>query len=267
MEVPIFQVDAFTEEPFKGNPAAVCFLDQSRSDEWMQRVASEMNLSQTAFVLARGGEFDLRWFTPTVEVPLCGHATLASAHVLWETGRINAEDPARFQTRSGPLAARRRDGRIELDFPAIPLAEASLPDDALAALGLRPRYVGRTPGGDDWNFLLELDGEEAVRQAQPDFERLRRAIPAGVIITARAASASYDFVSRYFAPHAGINEDPVTGVAHCSLAHYWSRRLSKPKLVGYQASQRGGVVRVEPVGDRVLLSGEAVTVLRGVLLR
>ncbi|MGH9902189.1 MAG: PhzF family phenazine biosynthesis protein [Pyrinomonadaceae bacterium] len=270
MPITFFQIDAFAAEPFKGNPAAVCLLDEPRPDRWMQQVASEMNLSETAFLTQReGGGFGLRWFTPTVEVPLCGHATLASAHALWESGKVKETDAARFHTHSGELSARRAGSRIELDFPSIPVAEASIPEEALAALGVEPLSVWRTPdlGLKDANYLLELRAEEDVRGARPDFAALGRATDAGVIITARAATAgSYDFVSRYFATFAGIDEDPVTGAAHCSLAPYWCRRLGQTQLVGYQASARGGFVHVRLGEGRVYLSGEAVTVLRGMLL-
>lgn len=265
MEIPICVVDAFTAEPFKGNPAAVCLLDEARPDEWMQKVAAEMNLSETAFVLPRADGFDLRWFTPTIEVALCGHATLASAHTLFETGRLKASATASFQTRSGELLARRAGARIELDFPAFPVEESDIPCEMLDALGVEPRFVGRTPlrGLDYFDYLLELDSEENVRKAQPDFEQLRKGDATGIIITARSSSSRYDFVSRFFAPNAGINEDPVTGAAHCVLAPYWGRKLDKTEMVGYQASARGGVVHVRVGEGRVYLSGDAVTVLRG----
>ncbi len=267
METPILQIDAFTAEAFKGNPAAVCLLDRSRPDEWMQRVAAEMNLSETAFVVPRSirkDGFDLRWFTPEVEVPLCGHATLASAHALWETGKLAAGEEARFYTQSGWLIARRVGKQIELDFPALPVHEAALPDEVREALGVNPRYVGRD--SNERNYLLELESEEAVRGLRPNFESLRRTVAAGIIVTARASAEPYDFVSRFFAPYAGVDEDPVTGSAHCSLAPYWAERLGKSEMAGYQASARGGTVGVRLSGDRVLLSGEAVTVLRGSLL-
>jgi predicted PhzF superfamily epimerase YddE/YHI9 len=267
MEIPILQIDAFTAEAFKGNPAAVCLLDRSRPDEWMQRVAAEMNLSETAFIVPRSVKkdgFDLRWFTPEVEVPLCGHATLASAHALWETGKLAAGEEARFYTQSGWLIARRAGAKIELDFPALPVRETTLPGEIREALGVNPRYAGRDHH--ERNFLLELESEEIVRSLRPNFESLRKNATSGVIVTARASTAPYDFVSRFFASCAGIDEDPVTGSAHCSLAPYWAERLGKSEMVGYQASARGGVVGVRLSGDRVLLSGEAVTVLHGNLM-
>src|SRR5262245_40966776 len=225
MEIPIYQIDAFTAEAFKGNPAAVCLLDRpfpGDQGEWMQRVAAEMNVAETAFVVPRStievaehDGFDLRWFTPTTEVPLCGHATLASALALWETGRVAAGEPARFHTKSGWLTTRRVGELIELDFPSLPVHDDTLPNEIREALGANAKYVGRN--SNERNFLLELESEEAVRELRPDFETLRRAT-AGVIVTARASAGPYDFVSRYFAGFAGIDEDPVTGSAHCSLA-------------------------------------------------
>jgi len=268
VETRLFQVDAFAAEPFRGNPAAVCLLEQPRQDAWMQSVASEMNLSETAFLLAEPDGMGLRWFTPTTEVPLCGHATLASAHILWETGTIGKTEQARFHTRSGLLLARRLGSRIEIDLPASPPHEVPLPAAAREALDVTPLYCGRTRerGLGDVDYLLELESEEAVRAVRPNFDHLRREIPAGIIVTARSVSASYDFVSRYFAPAWGVDEDPVTGAAHCCLAPYWSQRLGKRELVGYQASARGGVVHAHLRDDRALLSGDAVTVLRASLL-
>jgi PhzF family phenazine biosynthesis protein len=262
MAPAIFQVDAFTAEPFAGNPAAVCLLDGPWDERWMQRVAREMNLSETAFLLRRGDDFDLRWFTPTVEVDLCGHATLASAHALWEGGYLEPKEQARFHTRSGLLIATRRDDGIELDFPAIPEEPAEAPAGLAEALEISPMYVGRTRS----DYLMEVDSEEIVRSLKPDFSRLEKLSIRGVIVTSRAASGGYDFVSRFFAPGAGIDEDPVTGAAHCCLGPYWRKRLGKDEFVAYQVSERGGVVRVRVDGDRVYLRGQAVTVLRGELL-
>ena len=267
MEVPILHIDAFTSEPFKGNPAAVCLLYEPRPAEWMQNVAAEMNLSETAFVVPRpDGGFDLRWFTPKIEVPLCGHATLASAHALWETGRLAQDKEARFHTLSGWLIARRDGDRIEMDFPALLVNRAELPKAVEEALDIMPLAVlaNRRKDGSDGNFLVELESESTVRDVKPDFEKLRRAVNVGVIITARGDS-KYDFVSRYFACYAGIDEDPVTGAAHCMLAPYWSAKLGKDALSAYQASARGGEVGVKFNGDRVVLGGDAVTVLRGSL--
>jgi predicted PhzF superfamily epimerase YddE/YHI9 len=257
----MLQIDAFTSVPFKGNPAAVCFLDRERDDRWMRDVAAEMNLAETAFLLPRGREWSLRWFTPTVEVDLCGHATLASAHALWEERLLPPDRPARFHTRSGLLTAERTHDLIVMDFPSTPAQAAEPPAPLLAALGARPSFVGKSP----FDYLLELDSEEAVRALRPDLAALRALPGRGVIVTSRPAGGEYDFVSRFFAPAAGVDEDPVTGSAHCCLAPYWASRLGKRELTGYQASPRGGVVKVGLNGDRVRLAGAAVTVLRGEL--
>ena len=266
MAVPIYQVDAFTSEPFRGNPAAVCLLDEEQPRAWLQNVASEMNLSETAFVVPRDGAFDLRWFTPTVEVPLCGHATLSSAHVLWETKSLLSDEDARFKTLSGELRAHRSGSAIELDFPAIEHEAAEMTAELRTALGIGARYVGlaRVDEGDP-TYLLELESEEQVRQLQPDFALLRRDVQACVIVTARSRSNGFDFVSRFFAPNFGIDEDPVTGLAHCIMTPYWSQLLGKTEMKAYQASHRGGEVGIRFTGDRVTLIGQAVTVLRGVM--
>ena len=257
MGVPLFQVDAFTHRPFAGNPAAVCLLDEPAPDAWMQSVAAEMNLSETAFVHPHGGGRQaLRWFTPTVEVDLCGHATLATAHVLFETGRAGRE-VLRFETRSGVLTALRRDERIELDFPTQHVAPAAPEHALLTALGIAPAEAHAGDG----RWLLELADEAAVRAVAPDFAGL---VPYGIVcITSRADDPAYDFVSRVFGPAHGIDEDPVTGSTHCVLSQYWAERLGRTELTGYQASRRGGVVHVRLEGPRTLLAGEAVTVLRG----
>ncbi len=263
----ITQVDAFTSEPFAGNPAAVCVLPSVRPDAWMQQVAQEMNLSETAFVLRRtGGGLGLRWFTPAVEVDLCGHATLAAAHVLWEEGHLGAGEEAVFHTRSGILRARPagEGGWIALDFPAEPAVTIDPPDELTDALRATPVYVGKNR----MDYLVVLEDEAAVRQLEPDLQGLERLGMRGFIVTAPAAraDAGYDFVSRFFAPRFGIPEDPVTGSAHCCLGPYWSRRLGRDALTGYQASARGGTVRVRTDGERIHLSGQAVTVLRGELI-
>jgi PhzF family phenazine biosynthesis protein len=258
----IFQVDAFTARPFAGNPAAVCLLEQPAGASWMQALAAEMNLSETAFLHPRpDGAFDLRWFTPVVEVDLCGHATLASAHVLWETGALAGDAVARFHTRSGVLSAVRQDDWIEMDFPATPAEPVAAPPDLLEALGVDAVAAGRTR----FDYLVEVASEAAVRALQPDFVRLAQAPARGVMVTARAAE--YDFVSRFFAPASGIAEDPVTGSAHCCLGPYWAARLGRTRFIAFQASRRGGIVRVALNGDRVLLGGQAVTVFRGELDR
>ena len=269
MSLSITQVDAFTDVPFRGNPAAVCLLPAERDAAWMQLVAREMNLAETAFLVRRDDGFSLRWFTPTVEVDLCGHATLASAHVLWEEGRLAPQDPARFHTRSGLLTARREDGEIWLDFPALLAKAAPTPAGLERALGADIRFFGVN----SIDSLAEVDSEETVRAIQPDLATLRRFGGRGLIVTSRAnpsagrggGGGGYDFVSRFFAPGAGIDEDPVTGSAHCCLGPFWGERLGKNELTGYQASARGGAVRVRNRGERVELGGNAVTVLRGAL--
>jgi predicted PhzF superfamily epimerase YddE/YHI9 len=254
----IYQVDAFTNKPFRGNPAGVCLLAGPAEAGWMQQVAREMNLSETAFLYPQEEGYHLRWFTPATEVDLCGHATLAAAHVLWEQGELVAEVPARFLTLSGPLSARQEGAWIEMDFPAEP-AEAITPPAGLpAALGVSPTFVGQNR----MDALVEVGSEAEVREVRPDFGRLAGLPYRGVIVTSRADASQYDFVSRFFAPKVGINEDPVTGSAHCCLGPYWQARLGKRELVGYQTSARGGVVRVRPAGERVLLGGQAVTVMR-----
>jgi PhzF family phenazine biosynthesis protein len=263
MSVPLFQVDAFTSDPFGGNPAAVCLLPVAREAEWMQAVAREMNLSETAFLVHRAGaDYDLRWFSPAVEIDLCGHATLASAHALWEAGRLQPAATARFHTKSGVLTAVRRGDLIELDFPATPGQPAAAPDGLADALGAAPRYVGRSR----FDYLIELASEEVVRTLRPDFARLRTLPVRGVIVTSQASTAGWDFVSRFFAPGSGIDEDPVTGSAHCALAPFWSERLGKTELIARQVSSRGGTLHVTLAGDRVRLGGHAVTVLRGELI-
>ena len=254
----LYHVDAFTGQAFRGNPAAVCLLDAERDAAWMQSVAAEMNLSETAFVVPRGDDFSLRWFTPAVEVALCGHATLASAHALWEERRL---EKARFHTKSGALTAARNGDWIELDFPATPARPTDPPEGLLDSLGVSdPLFVGRS----NYDYLIHLRSEEDVRAVAPDQARLRRVEARGVMVTAR--STEFDFVSRWFGPTVGVDEDPVTGSAHCALTPYWSSILAKEEMTAYQASSRGGVLRVRLAGDRVILGGQAVTVLRGELL-
>ncbi len=262
MGLRIVQVDAFTDTPFAGNPAAVCVLPAPREAQWMQHVAREMNLSESAFLCRRADGFDLRWFTPAVEVDLCGHATLASAHVLWEDGHLAVDTSACFHTRSGLLTATRQDAWISLDFPALPPEPVTAPEALLQALHLTPLYVGQNRSC----YLVEVATEEIVRTLQPDFTLLQTLPRRGVIVTSQATSAGFDFVSRYFAPGVGINEDPVTGSAHCCLGPYWRQRLQKDVFTAYQASARGGVVRVQVHGTRIALGGQAVTVFRGELV-
>lgn len=260
MPVRIVQVDAFTSIPFAGNPAAVCVLSDAREEGWMRNVAREMNLSETAFLHPANDGYQLRWFTPAIEVDLCGHATLASAHVLWEDGHIKTHTTARFHTRSGLLACERRGDWIEMDFPAKREERADAPSQLREALGTELKYVGKN----QFDYLVEVADERTLRDLKPDHYLLRKLPVRGVIVTARGTE--YDFVSRFFAPGSGIDEDPVTGSAHTALAPYWSARLGKSEMTGFQASARGGLVKVRLTGDRVILCGQAVTVLRGDLL-
>src|SRR5262245_61827347 len=262
MTVSFAHVNAFTGRAFAGNPAGVCIGDASLDAPRAQRVAREMNLPATAFLHERDGVYHLRWFTVTRELELCGHGTLASAHVLYETGRVAPGVPIRFDTRGGRLTATRRDGWIALDFPATPPEDTQPPAGLLEALGLEPRDVASV-GRSRFDLLVESNSEEIVARLKPDFTRLGAIDTRGVMVTSRSSSGERDFVSRFFAPSVGIDEDPVTGSAHCCLGPFWAGRLGRRALVGHQISARGGIVRVQVDGDRVQLSGEAVTVLRG----
>ncbi len=258
----IYQVDAFTDKPFTGNPAGVCVLPGPKEDAWMQNVAAEMNLSETAFLLKEGDGFLLRWFTPAVEVELCGHASLAAAHILWETGRLDRHESARFHTLSGLLTAERRGEDIELDFPATPDEPAEAPDGLGEILGAKVVNFRSSR----FDHLAELESEAVVRALRPDFTRLKALPVRGIMVTSRAASPEFDFVSRFFGPAVGIDEDPVTGSAHCCLGPYWSKRLGKTDMRACQVSRRGGVVGVTVMGDRVRLRGRAVTVMAAELI-
>lgn len=260
--IKIFHVDAFTNKPFTGNPAAVCILPGPAHEEWMQNVAKEMNLSETAFLYRQDDGFNLRWFTPAVEVSLCGHATLASAHILWEECYLKPEEDAQFHTKSGILKAFRNGEYIEMNFPAIFAKLTTPPSDLAKALGVKPKHVSRTK----FDYLIEVESEEVLRNIKPDFELLKAIPSGGIIVTSLADSKQYDFVSRYFAPREGINEDPVTGSAHCALAPYWQAKLNKSNFTAYQASSRGGVVRIKVNANRVFLSGQAVTISQGELV-
>jgi PhzF family phenazine biosynthesis protein len=263
MSIRIVTVDAFTDVAFAGNPAAVCVLDAPRPDAWMRNVAREMNLSETAFLVPRNGEFDLRWLTPSVEVDLCGHATVASAHVLWQDGHLPAGKQARFHTRSGLLTADRRGDWIELDFPVKLAVPAEPPPELLPALGVKsPLAVTKNA----FDYMVEVESEQELRAIAPDHTLLRKIPVRGVIVTTRSSTPNFDFISRFFAPGSGVDEDPVTGSAHTALGPYWGAKLGKTEMTGFQASSRGGVVRVRLNGDRVLLSGKAVTVMQATLL-
>jgi len=260
--IVLYQVDAFTTRAFSGNPAAVCILPAWKDDRWLQSVAGEMNLSETAFLVQDPDHFDLRWFTPKVEVDLCGHATLAPAHVLWHQGLVKAGDEIRFSTKSGILKATRSGEDIELDFPLIPEKPAELPPGLMDALGVHAKYVGKG----QFDYLIEVESEAVLRQLAPDFKRLGTVQVRGVIVTSRSSDPKFDFVSRFFAPAAGIDEDPVTGSAHCCLGDFWRKRLGKDEFLAYQASARGGVVKVRVTKDRAFLGGRAVIVAKGELI-
>ncbi|AFY59989.1 PhzF family phenazine biosynthesis protein [Synechococcus sp. PCC 6312] len=263
-KIPLFQVNAFTNRPFSGNPAAVCLLPEERDQAWLQGVAAEMNLSETAFLLPQGQDYQLRWFTPTVEVDLCGHATLASAYVLLSQQLVPPDQPITFQTRSGPLMARQTDNGLELDFPIQLITPSECPELVLRGLGITVahlNFAGKTPK----NYFIELDAN-TLRGLQPNFPILAQVPCLGVIVTAKSDVSEADFISRFFAPAAGIDEDPVTGSAHCSLYPYWSEKLGKQQLTGFQASGRGGWVTVRGEGNRVYLGGQAVLIWQGELL-
>lgn len=260
--IPCFQVDAFTDRAFAGNPAAVCLLAAARPTKWMQAVAAEMNLSETAFVQPTERGFGLRWFTPKVEVALCGHATLATAHVLWSEGIAPPGEPLRFRTKSGVLSATLRGARVELDFPVKEPKLYRPPADLARALGRSPVAAARA--GED--LLVEFASEREVRELAPDIAKLRAIKARGVIATAASKARKVDFVSRFFAPAVGVDEDPVTGSAHCALAPWWGRRFGRTVVTGFQASARGGLVECELAGGRVLLRGSAVTIVRGELV-
>lgn len=257
-EIPLYQIDAFTAEPFRGNPAAVCLLQFAAETEWMQAVAAEMNLSETAFVHPQEEGFGLRWFTPTVEVDLCGHGTLAAVQALVDHGWLKPGDPVQFDTRSGVLCSEWDESGITLDFPRVDACEgtrAGLAD----AIGVKP--LGAYRSRDSW--MVELDSVEAVRNLRPNLSVIASLVPHLLIVTAKAEQDDVDFVSRVFAPASGIAEDPATGSAHCLLAPFWQERMGKDSFRVLQLSERGGEIFCECRGERVILKGQAVTVFRG----
>ena len=264
MPTRIVQVDAFTAQPFAGNPAAVCVLPAPRAEEWMRNVAREMNLSETAFlhpvVTAEGNGYNLRWLTPAVEVDLCGHATLAAAHVLWEDGHLASDAAARFHTRSGLLTCEKQGDWIEMNFPAKIAEPAEAPAQLAQALGAELKYIGKN----QFDYLVEVADETTLRSLNPNHHLLRQLPVRGIIVTARGAD--YDFVSRFFAPAKGVPEDPVTGSAHCTLIPYWSAKLGKKKMFARQVSARGGEIWCEDRGERVTIAGKAVTYLEGTIV-
>lgn len=255
--IRLYQVDAFASDAYRGNPAGVCILSQPVKEDWMRALAAEMNLSETAFLLPEGDGYRLRWFTPAVEVSLCGHATLASAHILFEQGYLSPDRQALFETRSGRLTATQTEDWITLDFPTRPTISIQPDPDLMTALGITHVIaIGQSRS----IILIEVPDENAVRAIQPDFARLKTLPPHGVIVTSRSNNPDYDIVSRFFAPVMGVNEDPVTGSAHCALAPYWHEKLGKADIMAFQASARGGVLFVHHCGERTLLQGKAVTI-------
>lgn len=258
----IYQVDSFTDRPFAGNPAGVCILDKPACDNWMKNVAKEMAVSETAFLYPEKGGYNLRWFAPGAEVDLCGHATLASAHILWEKGFADKDKTLMFFTKSGLLTAKLNDGWIELDFPAFSEEQADAPEGLMEALGVKSVYIGRNA----FDYLVEVASEEELRSIKPDLMRLAKITTRGVSVTSVSSSGKYDFASRLFAPAIGIPEDPVTGSAHCCLGPYWMKKLNKSIFTAYQASERGGFLKVQVKNERVLISGKAVTVIEGEIL-
>ncbi len=262
-ETEIFQVDAFTDQPYQGNPAGVCILDEPAIYSWMQHVAREMNVSETAFLVKAEEGYEIRYFTPLTEVPICGHATLSSAHILWEQGLVGEDDAIVFHAKAGVLRASNEDSWVCLDFPARPVTPSDSPKGFKEALGTVPKDVYRIEAG---GFLAELESDDAIRALRPNFELMRQGDFGGIVATAKSTSPLVDFVSRYFHPEIGINEDPVTGVAHCSLAPFWSEKLGKAELDCYQASARGGFLKVRAKDNRVDILGKAVTVIRGNIL-
>jgi predicted PhzF superfamily epimerase YddE/YHI9 len=261
MGLKITHVDAFTNVPFKGNPAAVCVLPEPKEDRWMQLVAREMNLSETAYLHREGESYRLRWFTPVSEVKLCGHATLASAHVLWEEGFLKREQEAKFQTLSGVLSTKWIDGWIEMNFPRWDIEPLPAPEALLKGLQVPVKFSGKSVQA----WFVEVESEEVLRKLSPDF-RLLKTLDRDVLVTSASQSKDFDFVSRYFAPRHAIDEDPVTGSGHSVLTPYWSGKLGKTEMRAYQASEREGFLRVRAAGDRVFMLGQAVTVMRGELM-
>lgn len=263
MNIQIFQVDSFTVKPFTGNPAGVCILDQPKNETWMQAVAAEMNLSETAFLLPKGGGYNLRWFTPTTEVDLCGHATLASAHILYEFGFYEQDETIEFFTRSGKLISSFDKGFIELDMPRYEPLEIETPTSLVNALGLEPVSTAVL---EQKTIIAEFQNDEDVQNFKPDYQKLADLLYKDITITAKSTNPKYDFITRFFSPRTGINEDPVTGSVHCLLGPYWAKKLTKDKLLAYQASARGGEVRIRLSKDRAFIGGKAITVLRGDLV-
>ncbi|MDB4532680.1 PhzF family phenazine biosynthesis protein [bacterium] len=261
-QIRYFIVDAFTDRPFSGNPAAVVPLSAWPSDVWLQNVAMEMNLSETAFLVPNHNGFDLRWFTPKVEVDLCGHATLASAFAIFHAGLHNNKPEIEFSTRSGTLRAASHENQIQLNFPLTPIEPVIPPENLVESLAVTPTFIGKS----EYDYVLEVATENELRSLSPNFTQLAEIDCRGIIVTSKTKATEFDFVSRFFAPAVGVDEDPVTGSAHCCLAYHWQQRTGHDQFTAFQASDRGGVVHVSIQQDRVLLSGNAVIVAQGDLL-
>ena len=260
--IEIVQIDAFTSEPFKGNPAAVCLMDAPGNDDWMKNVAREMNLSETAFLYPIEGGYHLRWLTPNSEVDLCGHGTLATAHFLFEDEHEPTDKSIKFKTRVGWVSASKEGDYIALDFPVNIPEEIDAPQDIHEALGAEAIYVGRYPKA----YLVELVNDSAVRELKPDLTALESLDQPKICVTAKDSTGKADFVARLFAPAIGIPEDPVNGNSHTALTPYWSAKLGKETLKSHFVSERGGEIKVKLDGNRVKISGQAVTVMRARLL-
>ncbi|WP_416150179.1 PhzF family phenazine biosynthesis protein [Salipaludibacillus sp. HK11] len=252
-------LNTFTDQAFKGNPAAVCMLREKKDSSWMQSIAKEMNLPVTAFINQFKNDYYLRWFTPSMEIPICGHGTLASSFFLWEKGYVKKEKNIAFHTKSGVLKSQLIDNWVKLEFPSILEEKIIAPDLLINALGVEPTYVGKN----QFDYLVELKSEDIVRNLIPNINLIAQLPVRGVIVTSHSNSNDFDFVSRFFSPAQGLNEDYVTGSAHCCLGPYWKSRLQKSEFTAYQASDRGGIIKVKLIDDKVLLSGKAVIVFEG----
>lgn len=259
MELSI--INTFTEQAFKGNPAAVCFLSDEKESSWMQTVAKELNLPTTAFIWFINDEYHLRWFTPSVEIPICGHGTLASAYFLWEKRYVDKARSIPFHTKSGVIKAQLIDGWIQLQFPAIIEQNVVAPELLIKALGVEPVYVGKSR----LDYLVEVESEEIVRNLKPNIDLIAQLPVRGVIVTSHSNANEFDFVSRFFSPAQGIIEDYVNGSSHCCLGPYWKNKLHKTDFTAYQASERGGIIKIKVLGDEIFLSGKSITIFEGKL--
>ena len=258
----LYHVDAFTSEPFKGNPAGVCFVEKETSDEWMQKIAAELNLSETAFVVSKEQYSEIRFFTPEAEVPLCGHATLSASHIMYETKMVKAEDEITFKAKAGELLIRKTGSWITMNFPAYPITEVPVPSEIEEMIGTKPAEFYKSAFG--WTLAL-IENEQLVRNMKPDFRMLKNSEYGDLIVTAKSEETGFDFCVRCFAPALGIDEDPVTGSAHCALVTFWNMKTGKKDFISHQVSKRSGILKVSLKGDRVEISGQALTIMKGEL--